>query len=414
MSTTETETETKKIERVDGSHLVACYPEDYDRLFLEKQDRLKSLLNWDKEIDAFASPTEHFRMRANFQMWHDDPKNKTPEGFYYAMFDEKQKNKPYEVKNFPRGTKRINSLMSELREVIDTDNVIFENLFEVRFLTTKSKKDEALIVLLYKRPLHKDWEAHAISLGKKLRVKVIGRARKEMVVAGGSDEYIEEELEVKGKPFKLFQTEGAFSQPNATVCEKMITWALDQSQDSKDKDLLELYCGGGTFTAPFSMNFRKVLATEISKPSVDLARRCFKENKIDNITVIRLSSEEFTQFYTNKKTNFKELKQTQIKIEDFDFSTVFVDPPRAGCDLLTCQLMSEFDKIIYISCNPETLARDAEILKKTHDLIRVAAFDQFPYTHHLEAGAVFIKKQQKPEDEKVENEEPALKKVKQE
>ena len=97
-----------------------------------------------------------------------------------------------------------------------------------------------------------------------------------MKVAGGS-ETVREELEIRGRRFQYLQTEGAFSQPNAIVCQKMIEWALNLSARSDHTgecgpDLLELYCGGGTFTAAMAQNFRKVLATEISKASVALAQ----------------------------------------------------------------------------------------------------------------------------------------------
>lgn len=65
---------------------------------------------------------------------------------------------------------------------------------------------------------------------------------------------------------------------------------------------------------------------------------------------------------------------------------------RAGLDLKTCELITKFDKIVYISCNPETLARDLNIITKTHKIVRAAAFDQFPYTHHLECGIYLVKK----------------------
>ena len=61
-------------------------------------------------------------------------------------------------------------------------------------------------------------------------------------------------------------------------------------------------------------------------------------------------------------------------------------------DLDTCNLLCKFDKVVYISCNPETLARDVDIMKSSHDVVRAAAFDQFPYTHHLESGVVLVRR----------------------
>ena len=72
--------------------------------------------------------------------------------------------------------------------------------------------------------------------------------------------------------------------------------------------------------------------------------------------------------------------------------TLFVDPPRAGLDATCVELARRFATVVYVSCNPETLARDVALLAATHDVSRLAAFDQFPYTHHLEAGVVLERK----------------------
>jgi tRNA (uracil-5-)-methyltransferase len=79
-----------------------------------------------------------------------------------------------------------------------------------------------------------------------------------------------------------------------------------------------------------------------------------------------------------------------IDLKSYDFSTVFVDPPRAGIDSETLKLLARFENIIYISCNPETLKRDLEILEN-HKVEKMAIFDQFPYTNHLEMGAILRK-----------------------
>jgi tRNA (uracil-5-)-methyltransferase len=63
------------------------------------------------------------------------------------------------------------------------------------------------------------------------------------------------------------QTEGSFSQPNATVCQKMLEFAVEATRGSGDEDLLELYCGNGNFTAPLSRNFRRVTRRRHSCPT---------------------------------------------------------------------------------------------------------------------------------------------------
>ncbi len=69
-----------------------------------------------------------------------------------------------------------------------------------------------------------------------------------------------------------------------------------------------------------------------------------------------------------------------------------VDPPRAGLDIDTIKLISNIENIIYISCNPETLARDLVGLTQTHKIMQSAIFDQFPHTHHIESGVFLTKK----------------------
>ena len=76
-----------------------------------------------------------------------------------------------------------------------------------------------------------------------------------------------------------------------------------------------------------------------------------------------------------------------IDLDSYDFSCIFVDPPRSGLDPNTEQLVSRFEQILYISCNPETLKENLREICKTHRIERFAIFDQFPWTKHLECGA---------------------------
>ena len=203
---------------------------------------------------------------------------------------------------------------------------------------------------------------------------------------------MEEEYIVNGTSYISYQTEGAFSQPNAAVCEKMLAWSCDVTKGCQNCDLLELYCGGGTFTAALAGNFKRVIATEISKPSVRLARRCFAANKIANVKVAVISSEDFSAAFSEKR-NLRSLAECGIRITDYDVDTVLVDPPRSGLDGATCALLCTFRAIVYISCNPETLARDVKMMMVTHEVKRMAAFDQFPYTHHLEGGVYLVRRE---------------------
>jgi tRNA (uracil-5-)-methyltransferase len=92
----------------------------------------------------------------------------------------------------------------------------------------------------------------------------------------------------------------------------------------------------------------------------------------------------------NAERKFRRLEGFDLTAYNYD--TVLVDPPRAGLDKESVALVSRFNKIIYISCNPNTLKENLLDLTKTHAIEKFALFDQFPYTAHIETGIVLIRK----------------------
>jgi len=169
----------------------------------------------------------------------------------------------------------------------------------------------------------------------------------------------------------------------------MIEWIASRIRGDKKRDLLESYCGLGNFTLPLSKQFTKVLATEISKNSIRAAQENCLLNDVENIAFVRLSSEEMTQAL-NQERSFRRL--AEVDLLKYHFSHVLVDPPRAGLDAGTIALISGLDTILYVSCNPQTLVRDLEILTQTHMVSDAALFDQFPHTSHIES-AVLLRRQ---------------------
>ncbi|MGB2280530.1 MAG: tRNA (uridine(54)-C5)-methyltransferase TrmA, partial [Pseudomonadales bacterium] len=91
----------------------------------------------------------------------------------------------------------------------------------------------------------------------------------------------------------------------------------------------------------------------------------------------------------NRERAFRRLQH--IDLDDYQFGTVLVDPPRAGLDDNTLKLVQQFKRIIYISCNPVTLMANLQQLQETHQLQAKAMFDQFPYTDHVETGVVLTR-----------------------
>ncbi|WP_446893139.1 tRNA (uridine(54)-C5)-methyltransferase TrmA [Acinetobacter sp. NS4_7] len=332
-------------------------------------------------LQVFASPEHNYRMRAEFRIWHIE------DDLFYAMFErsEDKQKKVIRVDEFPIADRSINLLMPKLLAGLKANPVLSARLFEVHFLATLS--GEMLVSLLYHRKLEPDWEPAAQALSKALNIKLIGRSRGQKFVL--CDEYVVEQLQVFDRTYTYKQIDSSFTQPNAQVCQKMLEWACSVAEHS-EQDLLELYCGNGNFTLPLSTRFRRVLATELAKSSVYAAQWNIEQNQIENIQVARLSAEEFTQAY-NGEREFRRLQEANIDLSSYDFDTVFVDPPRAGIDDDTLKLLQRFKRIIYISCNPDTLHDNLKTLCQSHKLTQFALFDQFPYTHHVESGVLLEK-----------------------
>lgn len=361
--------------------LSAVKPPQYDALFNAKCELVSELLApySPPEPDTYASEPTGFRMRAEFRVWHDG------EELDYVMYRRDDPKTPVAIRDFPIACRRIQALMPQLLALLKHNIVLRRKLFQVEFLSTLS--NDTLITLIYHRKLDEAWQAEAEILAGQLSVQLIGRSRKQKVVLGR--DYVNESLAVAGRNFSYRQYDQAFTQPNATVNMAMIEWACERATGLAG-DLLELYCGNGNFTLPLSLQFNEVIATELSKTSIRAARENLAENGIGNVEMIRLSAEEVTEAMQGKR-EFRRLAQLPKPLQAYDLNSVFVDPPRAGLDEHTEKMVSGFDSIIYISCNPETLAKNLDAICKTHHIERFAVFDQFPYTRHIECG-VFLRR----------------------
>jgi len=361
------------------------YGISYAEQLKRKQHRVSGLLApfYQKALEVFDSPASHYRARAEFRIWHEG--DRCDYTMAKMQNEGEEKRGAINIEECPKVIEPIEERMWKLLEKInDSTEVLKERLFAVEFLATTT--DECLITMLYHRKLDDVWSAEARVLESELNCKIMGRSRKQKVIL--SDEFVTEKLDIDGKTFIYVQYESGFTQPNPTVNVKMIEWAIRQAKKVGYGDFLESYCGLGNFTLPLSHYFDKVLATEISKRSIHAALENCTLNGVENITFARLASEEMTEAL-NEKREFNRLKEIDLK--SYHFSTVLVDPPRAGLDEGTIKLISNIDNIIYISCNPETLARDLETLTDTHDVVEAAMYDQFPHTEHVESG-VFLQK----------------------
>ena len=366
---------TSTLKPASNSKLPLPVPEQYNTLLKQKVQRVLELFQG-IPLPAYTvveSEPEYYRMRAEFRIWHE------ADSLDYAMYAPEDPKTPIPLDQFPVASKAINELMPKVKLAVQGSELLRKRLFQIEFLSTLS--DDMLITLIYHRRLEDDWHAAAQELEQQLGCKIIGRSRKQKRVV--SDDFVLETLCVDNQPYHYRQYEGGFTQPNAKINEHMISWACQQIKDCEG-DLLELYCGNGNFTIPFSRFFPKVFATEISKTSVKALSENCALNKAGNIQLARLSAEELSEALRGER-QFRRLKD--IDLSAFNLQTVFVDPPRAGLDEATRKTLADFPQILYISCNPDTLQRDIRALEN-FEVAAFAFFDQFPYTDHMECGCL--------------------------
>ncbi len=354
------------------------YELSYEEQLEQKLEGVKELFSsiYKGSFDLARSKESHYRARSEFKLWH------TGDEISYAM-NRLDKAGVVTIDACPMVNEEIAELMPRLLKAVKAKKMDVK-LFNIDFLS--SSKGEIVVSLIYHRKLDEEWSRLALELSQELNIHIIGRSRKQKVVIG--QDYVTETLNFDGKEYRFKQIENSFTQPNPYVNEQMVSWALKQSK-GLGGDLLELYCGAGNFTIPFATVFDKVLATEISKSSISAAKENMRLNDIHNIEFVRMSSEEFTEAMDGVR-EFRRMKE--IDLDSYTLQTLFVDPPRSGLDDKSRNFCRRFEHIIYVSCNPDTLKRDLEELKDDYEIVQMAAFDQFPYTPHLEMGAVLKKR----------------------
>jgi tRNA (uracil-5-)-methyltransferase len=358
--------------------LSRVHPEEYTHLLEEKAAAVTRLLTpFDPpEPRVFPSQKTGYRIRAEFRVWHRG------DGLEYVMFRPEDPKTPVPVRQFPVASESIQSLMPALLARLTVNGTLRRKLFQVEFLSTLA--GDTLVSLIYHRRLDTEWQTAATDLAAGLGIAIVGRSRGQKLVIGR--DYVTERLSIDGISYRYRQYEQSFTQPNGEVNVRMIEWACEQARGLKG-DLLELYCGNGNFTLPLSRHFHEVIATEVSKASIKAAKENIADNDVTNIEIIRLSAEEVTQAL-NGERDFRRLEALPKPLSAYHLCTLLVDPPRAGLDSQTVRMAGRFPAIIYISCNPHTLARDLQLLSGTHRIRQFALFDQFPYTDHMECGVL--------------------------
>ena len=190
------------------------------------------------------------------------------------------------------------------------------------------------------------------------------------------DGYIQDKL---GEyTFKI--SANSFYQVNPTQTEKLYALAVKEAKIKETDTILDLYCGIGTIGIFASKQAKKVYGIEIVKQAIENAKENSKINKIKN-----------TEFISG---DVEQILDKLIQKEKITPNIIFVDPPRKGLDNNTINNLIKItpEKIIYISCNPATLARDLSKLEEKYKIEKITPVDMFPWTSHVECCSVLYLK----------------------
>ena len=175
-------------------------------------------------------------------------------------------------------------------------------------------------------------------------------------------------------------TPSNFIQVNQAINRKMVERVIENLALESNDTVLDLFCGLGNFTLPMAKRVRHIHGVEGDPALVELAKLNAERNQIDNadFTAMNLADPDVLS-----------------KLRLADYNKLLLDPPRSGAEeIILASDLSNIELLVYVSCNPVTLARDAGHLLASHGykLKKLGVMDMFPHTSHVESLAIFARR----------------------
>jgi 23S rRNA (uracil1939-C5)-methyltransferase len=195
------------------------------------------------------------------------------------------------------------------------------------------------------------------------RKAAIAVGEREILLSG--DGYIQDRI----GPFSFFISANSFFQTNARGAEALYDTVIEYAELKGAEIVLDLYSGTGTIPIFLSSRAKEVLGIEIAESSILDADRNCRVNGIENV-----------RFF------WGDIKE-RLSTIDIEPDLLIIDPPRAGIhkDILASIMDLAVERMVYVSCNPATLARDLAHMVEGYEIIEIQPVDMFPQTYHVEA-----------------------------
>ncbi|HZK34261.1 MAG TPA: 23S rRNA (uracil(1939)-C(5))-methyltransferase RlmD [Bacillota bacterium] len=336
-----------------------------------------------KETKGMESPWE-YRNKAQFPVGL--VKDKLTIGFYAARSHDLVGIDSCDIQN------SINDkLLSLIKTFIKAYNIpIYDERSHkgvIRHIVTRVgyNSQELMVIIVTKDDLpHKDELVDILKEGIRSITSIVHNRQKsrtnvilgnENTVLWGKDHILDE---LGGLRFKISPL--SFYQVNPVQTEKLYKKALEYANLAGGEIVIDAYCGIGTISLFLAQNAGRVYGIELVDQAIEDARENAKMNGIENAQFIKGHSE----------TLIPQMSQQGLKAD-----VVVVDPPRKGCDKKLLEAIVEMgpNRLVYVSCNPATLARDLSYLNENgYKIIEAQPVDLFPQTYHVETVVLMSRK----------------------
>jgi 23S rRNA (uracil1939-C5)-methyltransferase len=317
----------------------------------------------------------NYRSKARLSVRYVEKKQRALVGF-------RERNNPRyisEIDHCPILHARVDTDIVALRQLIES----LEDKHSIAQIEVAAGDVEVALIIRHMNPLTANDSQHIREFAQRHHYKIFLQPEGADSVycfyppAEQNDDYLSYSLPDHQVDFKFHPTD--FTQINSALNRSMVNLALDLMDLKSHDQVLDLFCGLGNFTLPMARLCSRVVGIEGSKTMVDRALMNAACNQLGNVA-----------FYTANLDDAASVKEALAH----GGNKVLLDPPRSGALELVRQ-MHELnpERIVYVSCNPITLARDTDILvnQQGYVLQQAGVMDMFPHTAHVESIALFVK-----------------------
>lgn len=344
-------------------HLSIADQREYKQLTLSQL--MKKFSGQTAELDAPITADERgYRRRARISLLFDKKSRQLQFGFR-----KKHSKEIVNVTHCPVLAPELDELLPELQLLLAG----FSHQETLGHVELVKADNTRIIVLRHSKALKDDDNNALVEFANRHQVSLYLMPQNDQLnlICGDSGYYLEAGVEIAFEPNNFIQVN---QQVNNSMVKQAIDWLALSAQDR----VLDLFCGLGNFSLPIAQQVASVVGVEGVDVMVEKAAANAARNGLSN-----------AQFY---QANLEQDFSGQIWAGE-KFDKVLLDPARAGASGIVDQL-SELgaERVVYVSCNPATLARDSQsLLSQGFKLEKLGMLDMFPHTSHLESMALFVK-----------------------